>query len=94
MEIIVCSIRDSKSELFARPFFSQSLGTAVRDFENAVKRDDKENNLCLHPQDFALYALGKFDDVTGMFKQESAPQMLTTAADVLGRPEKVKVSKV
>lgn len=92
MELIVCAVRDAKSEAFGRPFFAQTLGIAVRSFEDEVKRADPENTMFMHPADFALYALGKFDDNSGEFRTET-PKMLCQGNEIMVIKDR-KVSKV
>lgn len=69
MIYIVCAIRDVKGDLFGQPFFSASVGMAIRGFSDECTRPDPEgrNLLARHPGDFELYQLGTFDDQSGRF---------------------------
>lgn len=78
MQYIICAVRDSKSEAFGRPFFSVSEGTAIRGFDDEVNRQDPENPLNKHPEDFTLYKLGTFNDTIGTFETH-IPKVLIMA---------------
>lgn len=76
MKQVVVSIRDRAAECFSRPVFTQSVGTAIRSFTDEVNRNEPNNELRRHPEDFDLYSVGVFDDETGMFECESIPRLL------------------
>jgi len=66
MRMVMCSIRDFKSEIYMRPWFAQATGAAIRMFQDEVNRNDPDNMLNRHPADFALYEIGLFDDSEGV----------------------------
>lgn len=63
MKTIICSIYDKATEAYMRPFQAQSQGQAVRMFEDLVTQPDHE--LAKHPEDYALFQVGTFDDTIG-----------------------------
>lgn len=88
MNLIICAIRDSATQAFARPIFVRAAGQAMRSFIDEVKRDDPTNDLHNHPTDFELYQLGTFDEQAGELKPHP-PQLLMRGKDVstLTQPE-------
>lgn len=78
MILKIFSVFDNKAEAFARPFFVNTTGAAVRAFSDEANRADSD--LCKHPQDFGLFELGEFDDATGLFTMPQAPKHLGLAA--------------
>lgn len=78
----VVSVQDRASGVFNRPFFVPHRNVAIRDFTDEVNRSAVDNQLNKHPDDFDLYLLGQFDDNTGTFISEGAPQVLVRAKDV------------
>lgn len=93
MELIVVCVRDAKSEAFGRPFFSPTIGMAVRSFDDEVNNPES-GILHQHPEDFALYALGKFNDASGEFDTE-IPKLLMQGNEVKKPLATVhKISKV
>lgn len=78
----VVSVRDRAAEVFNRPFFVPHRGVAVRDFTDEVNRDDSQNALNRHPDDFDLYLLGQFDDNSGVYTAEERPLVLVRGKDV------------
>ncbi len=65
MKLQVYSIYDKAIASYARPFFFQTEGQAMRTFQDLVL--DPESELAKHSEDYALFKLGSFDDSTGEF---------------------------
>ena len=59
MKVSIYSVYDSKAEAYLQPFFSQSNGTAIRAFEQAV---NGETEFSKYPADFTLFKIGEFSD--------------------------------
>ena len=68
MKHIICSIYDSATEAYMRPFTAQTEGQAVRMFEDEVLREGSE--IGMHPQDYALFKIGKFDDHNAIIESD------------------------
>lgn len=75
MRYKILSVRDRAIDAFGQPFFSASVGGAIRSFSDEVNRQAENNPLAKHPDDFDLYLLGEFDDATGEFSQERPSQV-------------------
>lgn len=67
MRYKVLAIRDRAIDAFGQPFFSSSIGGAIRSFTDEINRVAENNQLNKHPEDFDLFALGEYDDSTGRF---------------------------
>lgn len=93
MELIICAVRDLKAEVFGNPFCAQTIGAAVRGFEDEANRAHEENTVYKHPDDFQLFALGKFDNNSGEFKTE-LPKLLCSAKELQHKSDLRKISKV
>lgn len=85
MELKVYSIRDAKAEIFNPPFYKKTHGEAERDF-STLCRDEKAMP-AQYPEDFDLYYLGTYDDVSGKLTPLDTPQHITKAVNVLTRKE-------
>ena len=70
MKRLICSIHDSKAEAWMTPLVFQAKGQAVRSFSDAVNRGD--GDFYLHPEDFTLYVVGFFDELSGAIEGCSA----------------------
>jgi hypothetical protein len=79
---VIVSVRDSAAEAFGRPMYLQSLGVAIRSFTDEVNREDKDNQLFNHPDDFDLYELGVFDDSIGKYELRDNPTVIVRGKDV------------
>ena len=79
MKLVVYSIRDSKSEIFSQPMYMVTPGVAIRMFGDEV--GNPNSNLNKHPEDFALFRLGQFDDSTGALESEVQPVQIALALD-------------
>lgn len=84
MKLVVMSIFDRAAEVYGRPFFAQSVGVAVRSFQDEVTRTERGNTLAEHPSDFALWQLGEFEDSTGEFSLFDVPSLVITGDKVKG----------
>lgn len=94
MIMMVMSVRDAKAKAFGQPFCATALGSATRSFMDEVKRNSPDNVMFRHPEDFALFALGKFDDETGTFECDEVPRLIMQGNEVAAYDERTKVSKV
>lgn len=63
MKMVMCSIRDKKAAAWLNPMFFLSEGQAVRSFSDAV--NEGQGDIGKHPEDFDLFRLGYFDQLTG-----------------------------
>ena len=79
----IYAIKDRAADAFGRPFFCPTDGVAIRSFMDEVGRQDPENQLFQHPDDFDLYRLGSYDDSDGSFS-EPVPKLLTLGKQVKG----------
>lgn len=61
----VMSVFDSASRLFGQPFFVPATAAAVRSVGDETNRAAADNALYQHPEDFELYHIGDYDDVSG-----------------------------
>lgn len=76
MRMVVVSIYDQAVGAFGRPAFVRSEGEAVRSFTNEVNRAGEDNPMHGHPEHFALWFLGHYDDATGTFKCEALMELV------------------
>jgi len=82
MKLIIAIVRDRAAEAFARPMFLPSVGTAIRSFTDEVNRNNEENIMHHHPDDFELYDVGVFDDSNCKFELYDQPKLLVTGKQV------------
>jgi len=82
MRYKILAIRDRAIDCFGQPIFAASIGGAIRSFGDEVNRPDTNNQLNKHPEDFDLYLLGEFDDVTGQFHTDR-PSQVAVGKDLL-----------
>lgn len=73
------AVYDSKALAFLQPFFSNSNGSAIRAFEDAVQ--DPKTPFFKHPGDYQLYELAGFDDSTGAVSPVHPTKLLCNGAD-------------
>lgn len=76
------SIRDIKAEAFARPFFSKNAPMAMREIQTAVNGSD--NSMKTYADDFSLFHLGEFDEVSGTIISIE-PRFLCGIADLVNK---------
>jgi hypothetical protein len=82
MKQIICTVKDRAADAYGRPMFVPSAGVAIRSFSDEINRNNAENQLYNHPDDFDLYELGEFDDNTGLFSLHEQPKLLSLGKQV------------
>lgn len=82
MKQIICTVKDRAADAYGRPMFVPSTGVAIRSFSDEINRNNAENQLYNHPDDFDLYELGEFDDNTGLFSLHEQPKLLSLGKQV------------
>lgn len=75
MRYKVLSVRDRAIDAYGQPFFTSSVGGAIRSFADEINRAGDNNPLNRHPEDYDLYLLGEFDDSLGEFSCERPSQV-------------------
>lgn len=75
---LVCSVFDKKAQLWSTPFFSHSDVVAIRDFAAAVKGS---GGIAQFPDDYELWSIGQWDDVSGDFVPYVNRNYLVSGAD-------------
>jgi len=81
MILQVFTIKDSKTGIFNSPFFNHTPGEAERNFRELA--NDPQSMIGKYPEDYDLYALGKYDDQTGKVAWEETPQHLVKATQLV-----------
>lgn len=79
MKLLVFSVRDAKAEAFMRPFFAPTRGLAIRSFVDLVNSGNGEP-VAKHPEDFCLFQLGEFNELTGQLTELEQPLSLGIAS--------------
>ena len=82
MKLTICSVKDRAADAYGRPMFVPTTGVAIRSFTDEVNRNDSENQLFNHPDDYDLYSFGTFDDNSGLFELHAIPELLVLGKQV------------
>lgn len=77
MHYKIVVVRDRAADCYGQPVFVQSLGSAVRSFQDEINKEGTPFHS--HPDDYDLYHCGEFDDESGLFNT--------------GRPSQIAVGK-
>lgn len=75
----IFSVYDSKVGAYAQPFFMRSKGEALRGWEDVV--NDPSTNFYKHPEDYTLFELGEYDELSGRIENHSTPESLGVALE-------------
>ncbi|AXH77586.1 MAG: nonstructural protein [Microviridae sp.] len=78
----VFSVFDKKAGVYCTPFVSHSVGTATRDFKQAV--NDPNSQVCKFASDYELFELGAWDEDTGRIDSVSSPVFIVNGASLEG----------
>lgn len=77
MSLKMFTVYDSKADSFIQPFFSQSTGTAIREFSAACNKQDHQ--FSKYAGDYTLFELGEFNQDTAKFQLAQSPLNLGLA---------------
>lgn len=77
-------IRDSKGEFYDRIFQQHTIGEAERTFYSLA--NDPKTQIGQYPEDYDLYYLGDFDNITGTITAMSSPQHILKAINIPKKP--------
>lgn len=77
------SVYDSASQLYGQPFFVPAIGAAIRSVADEANRSAADNSLYQHPEDFELFHVGHFDDVTGLVTAVSPTVRVSRVKDLV-----------
>lgn len=83
----ICCVFDSAANMFNRPFYVPHIAMATRSFRDQVNKPDETNELYRHPEDFALYSLGQFEEETATFELHARPELIIRAKDIKDAPQ-------
>lgn len=76
------SILDRKAAAFMSPFFMHQDGLAHRSFGDLVNDKNHQLGVNRHPEDYALYKVGTWDDSSGKLDSDDTPTHIVNALDV------------
>jgi len=64
MQLGMYTVFDTKAGAYLRPFFARTNAEAIRMFSDTVS--DANSLIAKHPEDFSLFKVGEYDEVTGV----------------------------
>lgn len=73
---VIVSVYDTIANLYGSPFVAINRATAMRSFHGEQAVRPERGPMQSHPEDFALYQLGTFDDSTGTISLLNPPEFL------------------
>lgn len=91
MKLRAYAVRDNAVGAFMRPMFARSDAEMTRSFMDEVNRPDSE--LGKHPEDYALFFVGEFDEMTGHFAVPTEPHSMGLALSYVKAPGRLEAVK-
>ena len=79
MQLKVYTIYDTGAEAYMSPFFMHANGLATRAFADMA--NDPNHPVGQHPEDYALFEIGRFDDSTGIIEMNDQHNPLGVAIE-------------
>lgn len=70
------TLYDSKSESYVAPFYAKAKGDALRQITAVVNDPNSKHDFGKYPEDFTLFEIGMFDDVTGLITTHKAHESM------------------
>ncbi len=85
MKLEIMAIYDKAIDAYMRPYFSQTIGQAVRQFADEVNRAE-QSPMGAHPEDYSLFHIGTFHDQNAKLN-ECEPHCVARAHEIHQSPE-------
>lgn len=85
------AIRDVKVSSYGTPFFQKNAIEAQRGFQHIV--NDKTTMIGMYPEDFELYYLGDYEEVTARFNMLEQPKFIVAGIQLAKKEEAKDASK-
>lgn len=76
MKLVIVTIQDKKAEEFGLIYAAKNIATAERDFASACKENPNFNK---YPEDYALYAIGNYNQETAQITPWDKPRLICEA---------------
>lgn len=70
----IIAVYDKKIGAYDSPFAVRHTGEAIREWDTVVK--DQNTKFGKNPEDYDLYHIADYDDITGQFESFQKPQHL------------------
>jgi len=80
MRVRSFAVYDTKAKAYLPPFFFSEVGQAHRLFSDAV--NDPKHVFGTHPEDYSLFEIGLYDDVTAKL-EPFGPELIVTGLQVV-----------
>ncbi len=74
------TIYDSKEEIYYQPFFLLNDAVALRQFGDMA--NEETSKISKHPEDYHLWCLGEWDEITGELKTYPTKQTVINASEI------------
>lgn len=90
----VFAVYDKKAKCFSNPFFNSTIGSAIREFGDAVQDKSNPRNVWAHhPGDFSLYEIGEYNDENAMLTSHEIVRLLSNGSDFEKEDKQLKLPK-
>jgi len=77
----IYTIHDNKAAAYLTPFFLHNKNMAIRSFSDATNSPEHAFNK--HPEDYSLWEIGEFDDITAELIYYTPHHALGTGVDYI-----------
>jgi hypothetical protein len=74
MKAEILAVHDRAAECYGRPFFVAALGQGIRSFSDEI--NNPQGEFGKHADDYDLFHIGTYDDVTGKVTSLETPKQL------------------
>ncbi len=85
----IFSVFDSKAEVWMQPRYELNAGVALREFADIAQGindpQGRPNPIAMHPEDYTLFELGRWDQDNGHITMHDAKHSLGVAIEFINR---------
>lgn len=86
MVLNMYTVRDVKADIYHKPFYEHTHGSAERAFKTAV--NDPQGAIYGSPEDYQLFFIGSFDDRDGSLMTHTPPTHIVNASQLVEKKDR------
>lgn len=79
----IFTVKDRALDVYNLPFTQSSVAQAVRGFTDEINSDPDRSGVAKHPDDYDLYIIGHYDEITGLLIPLERIELVVRGKDMI-----------
>lgn len=81
MKFQIFAIKDHALDAYMRPWYAQTIGQAIRMFQDEI--NNPQGEMHKHADDYDLYHLGEWNEETAEFQNNGTPKQVARGKELI-----------